>query len=75
MVLKTRFVRDHMNRVCGTVTGGYQDGSEVVRNRYGQLIGRVLPQQRITKDTHNRIIAHNADSRYFFGFSSSGLDE
>lgn len=69
MALKAHFVRDSRNRVCGTVTTGYQDGSEAVRNRNGQLIGRVLKTESITKDTHNRIIAHNADFGFFFGFS------
>jgi hypothetical protein len=65
MALKTRFLRDSRNRVCGTVTSGYPDGSEAVRNRNGQLIGHVLNTQNITKDMHNRIIAHNVK----FGFS------
>jgi hypothetical protein len=65
----------HPRGVCGTVTGGYLDGSETVRNRHGQLIGRALPHQKITKDNHNRIIAHSPDSGFFFGFSTDGLDE
>jgi len=65
MALKTRFVRDSRDRVCGTVTSGYPDGSEAVRNRNGQLIGHVLNTQKITKDIHNCIIAHNAE----FGLS------
>lgn len=75
MALKTRFIRDARNRVCGTVTSGYPDGTEVVRNRQGQLIGRVLHHQEITKDSHNRIIAHSADSGFFFGFSSPSPEE
>ena len=47
MALKTRFVRDAQNRVCGTIISGYPDGSEAVRNRQGQLIGRVLQHQKI----------------------------
>lgn len=35
MALKTRFVRDAQNRMCGTVTSGYQDNTEIVRNRCG----------------------------------------
>jgi hypothetical protein len=66
VALKTRFVRDRQNRVCGTVTIGYPDGIETVRNRRGLLIGRVLPSQKLTKDSHNRIVAHNADP----GFAS-----
>ena len=68
MALKTRFVRDAQNRVCGTVTTGYQDNSEIIRNRCGQVIGHVLNNQQISKDTQNRIIAHSADSGFFFGF-------
>jgi hypothetical protein len=73
MALKTRFARDAQNRVCGTITSGYPDGSEAVRNRQGQLIGRVLRHQKIAKD--NRIIAHSADSGFFFGFSSPSPEE
>lgn len=54
MALKTRFLRDRQNRVCGTVTGGYLDGSETVRNRRGELIGRVLHSQKMTKDAVQR---------------------
>jgi len=75
MALKTRFVRDAQNQVCGTITSGYPDGSEAVRNRQGQLIGRVLHHQKIAKDNHNRIIAHSADSGFFFGFSSPSPEE
>jgi hypothetical protein len=75
MALKTRFARDAQNRVCGTITSGYPDGSEAVRNRQGQLIGRVLRHQKIAKDNHNRIIAHSADSGFFFGFSSPNPEE
>lgn len=75
MALKTRFVRDRQNRVCGTVTSGYLDGSEAVRNRHGQLVGRVLHSEELTKDNHNRIVAHNADYGFLFGFSTHGVDE
>ncbi len=35
MALTTRFVRDAQNRVGGTVTSGYQDNGEIVRNCCG----------------------------------------
>lgn len=76
-MLKTRIIRDSKNRVCGTVTSGYQDGSASVRNRSGALIGRVLSRQDINKDMSNRIILHTADSGFFFGYSeeSDGQDQ
>jgi hypothetical protein len=37
VALNMRFVRDAQNQVCSTVTSGFLDGSETVRNRHGQL--------------------------------------
>jgi len=74
MALKTRFIRDREHRICGTVVSGYTDGHEVVRNKHGQIIGHALPKPGITKNQRNEIIALNADSGFFFGFSE-GCDE
>jgi hypothetical protein len=74
-MLKTRFIRDAKNRVCGTATSGYQDGSESVRNRSGALIGHVLTRQNINKDMSNRIVSHTADSGFFFGYSEDADDQ
>jgi len=73
-MLKTRIIRDSKNRVCGTVTSGYQDGSEAVRNSRGALIGHVLSRQNINKDMSNCIISHTADSGFFFGYSEGSDD-
>ena len=74
-MLKTRFIRDAKNRVCGTVTSGYQDGSAAIKNKYGQLIGRVLNRPDINKDMHNRIVSQTASSGFFFGYSTVDQDE
>ena len=74
-MLKTRFVRDANNRVCGTVTSGYPDGSQAIKNKHGQLIGRVLNRLDINKDMHNRIVSHTASSDFFFGYSTVDQDE
>jgi len=73
-MLKTRIIRDSKNRVCGTVTSGYQDDSEAVRNRSGALIGHVLSRQNINKDMSNGIISHTADIGFFFGYSKGSDD-
>ena len=60
-MLKTAFIRDHKGRVRGQVVSGYSDGSQIVKNWHGQVVGRVLPQRGITKDARNQIISKNAD--------------
>jgi len=68
-MLNTRFIRDREHRVCGTVVSGYSDGHEIVKNKFGQVIGTVLSKPGITKDAHNQIISLTPDSGFFFGFS------
>ena len=73
-MLKTKFIRDHRHRIVGQVVSGYQDGSQIVKNWHGQVIGRVEPRAGITKDQHNQIRRLDADPGFFFGFSE-GSDE
>lgn len=76
MALRTTFLRDPQGRVLGTIIEGYGDGSSQVRNKFGQLIGRVEPGPGITKAQSGEIIALNADPGLLFapGFSE-GDDE
>lgn len=71
MALKTRFIRDNRHRIMGTVVSGYQDGSEIVKNFHGQVVGRVLPKPGITKNQQNQITHLTADSGFFFGYSEA----
>jgi len=71
-MLKTKFLRDNRHRIIGTVVSGYQDGSQIVRNWHGQVVGRVVPNAAgtgISKDQHNHIRRLDADKGFYFGFS------
>lgn len=66
--LKIRFLRDNMSRIVGSVVEGYADGSKQVRNRYGQIVGKLEPGVG-TKTQDNRIISRSQEVGFLFGFS------
>ena len=70
MSLKTRFVRDSRGIIAGTVTSGFSDGSELIKNKFGQAIGRTVPRVG-TKDMHNAIVSRTSDPGFLFHFGYS----
>jgi hypothetical protein len=74
--LKTRFVRDSRGIIAGTVTSGFADGSELIKDKFGQAIGRTVPRVG-TKNMNNEIVSRTSDSGFLFhfGYSTQDTDE
>lgn len=70
MALRTRFLRDNQSRIIGTVVEGYSDGSQQIRNKHGQVVGKTVPRVG-TKNMNNEIISRSSEVGFLFhvGFS------
>lgn len=76
MALRTRFLRDSRNRILGTVTEGFADGSQQIKDKHGHLIGRTVPNVG-TKNMRNEIVSRSSEVGFLFhvGFSEEDNDE
>lgn len=67
-MLKKEIIRDGKNKVIGTVTGGFGDGSAVVRDEHGQIVGRTSERFHTTRDEHGGLVSTNtADAGLLLG--------
>jgi len=57
MALQRKFVRDGRNRLLGSVTSGYSDATEIVRDADGKLLGKTNRKFSNTRDAHNRLVS------------------
>jgi hypothetical protein len=63
MPLQKRFVRDGKNRVVASITSGFDDDSEVVRDEGNRIVGRSCPRYGVTRNLDNTFVSLNtADS-------------
>lgn len=60
MPLKKDYVRDGRNRIVGSVTSGYSDESEVVRDSDNQIAGRTSGNFNTTRDGDGSIASINS---------------
>ena len=59
-MLKKTYVRDGKNRIIGSVTSGYSDSSEVIRNEHEQITGRTNERFHTTRDAHGNLVSINS---------------
>jgi hypothetical protein len=60
MSLKKDYVRDDRNRIVGSVTSGYSDKSELVRDSDNQIAGRSSGRFNTTRDRDGSIVSVNS---------------
>ena len=72
MSLKKTFVRDGSRHIIASVTSGYQDGTEVVRDADNRIIGKVNNRFSTTRDAHGKLVSINSPDP---GLLISGDDE
>jgi YD repeat-containing protein len=67
-MLKKNVIRDGHNRVIGSTTTGYADGTYLVRDAEGRLLGKTSEKFHSTRDAQGRLISVNtADGGLLFG--------
>lgn len=59
MSLKKEYVRDFNHHIVGNVTSGFSDGSSVVRDHGGHILGRTSEKYDTTRDSSGRIVSSN----------------
>lgn len=59
-MLKKTYVRDGKNRIIGSVTRGYFDSSEVIRNEHEQITGRTNERFHTTRDEKGGLLSINS---------------
>ena len=59
-MLKKNYVRDGKNRIIGSVTSGYSDSSEVIRDEHEQILGRASERFNTVRDAHGTLISINS---------------
>jgi hypothetical protein len=60
MPLKKEYIRDSARRIVGSITSGYSDTSEVVRNEDGEISGRTSERFSNTRDRSGNLISVNS---------------
>jgi len=67
-MLKKNAVRDGRNRLIGSVTTGFADGSSIVRDAEGHLLGKTSEKFDNTRDARGKLVSVNtADGGLLFG--------
>jgi hypothetical protein len=59
MALEKTYVRDGRNHIIGSVTGGFDDESQVVRDEDGDILGRTSELFNTTRDKSGSLISNN----------------
>jgi hypothetical protein len=59
MALNKRYVRNGRNQIIGNVTSGFNQGSEVVRDNHGQILGRTNELFHTTRRTDGSLVSLN----------------
>lgn len=65
-MLKKSFIRDGHNRLIGSVTSGFADGSSVVRDEEGRLLGRTSDRFKTTRDNRHILSLGTPDPGLIF---------
>ena len=55
MPLEKKYIRNGRNQLVGSVTSGYSDNTEIVRNDKGKVLGKTNRNFSTTRDAHNRL--------------------
>lgn len=68
MPLEKKFIRNGRNQLVGSVTSGYSDSTEIVRDEKGKLLGKTNGKFSNTRDSHNRLVSIDTpDAGLLFG--------
>lgn len=59
-MLKKTYVRDGKNRIIGSVTSGYSDSSEVIRDEHEQILGRTSERFNTVRDSCGSLVSTNS---------------
>ena len=59
-MLRKTYVRDGKNRIIGSVTNGYSDSSEVIRDEHEQILGRANERFHTTRDAGGSLVSVNS---------------
>jgi len=59
-MLKKTYLRDGKNRLIGSVTSGYSDTSEVIRDEHEQILGRTSERFKTVRDVHGTLMSINS---------------
>ena len=57
MSLEKKFIRDGRNKLIGSVTSGYADNTEVVRDTEGKLLGKTNRRFSTTRDARGKLVS------------------
>jgi hypothetical protein len=67
-MLKKKAVRDGRNRLIGSVTAGFADGSSIVRDAEGRLLGKTSDKFHNARDARGKLVRTNTpDAGLLFG--------
>ena len=59
-MLKKTYIRDGKNRIIGSVTSGYSDSSEVIRDDHEQILGRDSERFNTVRDANGNLVSINS---------------
>jgi hypothetical protein len=59
MPLQKNYVRGANRRILGSVSSGYNDESEVIRDGQNQIVGRTSSRFEITRNENGNIVSPN----------------
>lgn len=59
-MLKKTYIRDGKNRITGSVTSGYSDSSEVIRDEHEQILGRSSERFNTVRDANGNLVSINS---------------
>ena len=60
MSLSKKYVRDGERKIIGSVTTGYSDSSNVIRDERNEITGRTNERFDTTRDAHGKLISTNS---------------
>lgn len=68
MPLEKKYIRNGRNQLVGSVTSGYSDSTEIVRDDKGTVLGKTNRNFSTTRDVRNRLVTiDTADAGLLFG--------
>jgi hypothetical protein len=68
MALIKKYIRDGSNRLIGSVTSGFSDGSSIVRDAEGAIKGRNSDRFNTTRDKQGGLVSiDTSDPGLLFG--------
>ena len=59
-MLKKTYLRDGKNRLIGSVTSGYSDTSEVIRDEHEHVLGRTSERFNTVRDADGNLASINS---------------